>query len=258
MLVRPTYQSAWVTQFQEQRVGYLTVASWDPFEDWELNTRPDGTAEDQLLYAVEIIAGRGEFELARQFLDRCLMIADRALRENTLQSARCLENAPENLGRLKRTQAYARAILGEPFDESAMLEASGVFEEACADYPRRKWDDFQEATYLEAIRLGLLSGSAATIQRLLQRRRSFSSHVEEHDLYRALAVASAVGRIVQDDAFRNRFDAFFDLVRNPNYDPVEYSPVPILRLEISLLRDKYLISSSGTIDWQRAINAMAE
>jgi hypothetical protein len=234
------------------------VASWDPFGNWELNTRPEGTAEDDLLAALDLFYGQVDVDLARRFLGRCLEITQRTLAENKLQSPRCVENAPENRGYLLRVQTYARAILGESWDETALLEASGAIEEACNGYPKRKWDDYQEARYLEAVRLALLSGNAESVQRLLQRRRAFRAHVEEHEFLKVLAAALTARVPVRDETFRIRFDAYFDQVRNPDYSPVEYSRVPILRLEMGLLRDKYLISPNGKIDWQRALDAIAE
>lgn len=257
-MTRPHYRAEWVNHFQEQRGGYYEVAGWDPYGNWELNTRPDGRAEDNLLYALEVLFGRGDTDLARRFLERCLAISERTLAENKLQSPRCLENYPENRGHLLRARTYARALLGEPLDEAALRQASAAIEEACADYPKRKWDDMQEARYLEAIRPALLSGSAEATQRLFRRRRAFSTHLEEFELLKVLVAALPDGLPVRDEGFRVRFDAFFDQVRAPDYDPEEFSRVAILRLETGLLRDKYMVSLDGKIDWQRAIDAIAE
>ncbi|MBI1915555.1 MAG: hypothetical protein HYS12_12605 [Planctomycetes bacterium] len=143
-------------------------------------------------------------------------------------------------------------------DQAALLAASADYESACAGYPKRKWDDFQEAKYLEAVRLALLSSSAETAQRLLYRRRAFPWHVQEHRLLQAFQGALTAGVPRWDAGFLSCFDAYFDQVRDPGYKPVEWSRVPILRLELGLLRDKFLISPDGRIDWQRAIDAIAE
>jgi hypothetical protein len=157
-----------------------------------------------------------------------------------------------------RTRAYAQALLGRPLDQAALLAASADYESVYADYPMRRWNHFEEATYLEAIRLALLGGSTETAQRLLNRRSRFRTHLEEQALLRHLAASLTTATPVQTDGFAARFDAFFDQVRNPLYDPPEYSRRPILRLELALLREKYLISSDGHIDWQRAIDAIGE
>jgi hypothetical protein len=247
----------WVKRFQESREGYQDVVGWNPFDGWELDTAPESAAEDKLLDAVEILYGRGDADLAQRFLERGLEITERTLAEGKLLSPLCQDHAPQNQGDLLRARTYSLAMLGKPVDEASLLAASAAIEEACAKHPRGNWDDYEEAKYLSAVRLALLGGSAQTTQRLLQQRRAFRSHVEEHELLQALTTALSAGVPVRDEAFKSRFDAYFDQVRDPDYDPEEYSRVPILRLEIGLLRDKYLISPDGQIDWQRAIDAIA-
>jgi hypothetical protein len=265
-MTKPSYRAGWVKHFQEQREGYFEVAGWDLFEQWDLETKPDWNAERNLRSALELFYGRGDADLARRYLERCLAIAERTLAEDKLRSPRCRDAFPENRGILLRACAFARALLGNPLEEAALRESSAAFEEACANFPKHKWDDFQENTYLSAIRLALVAGDAETVQRLLTRRRVFRWFPEQDDLFRGLLHLLQTSA-PPDESFQDRFKVYFDRVRDPKYKPQVqmnsgifdvYVRRDMLRLEIGILYDKYFLSPTKTIDWQQTIDAIAE
>ncbi len=233
------------------------MVEWDPFEDWERNTAPDSAAERNLMAALEILYGRGDAELARRYLERCLRIGERALAEGVLHMERCKVHAPQNQGVLRRALAYARALLGTHLQAETLLAAEAPFEAACAGFTRRRWDTFDSEVYLSALRLALLADSADVVERLSRLRRPTRAHREQHELLTELAAAVSANERIQDKTYQTRFDTFFDLARHPEYDPAEYSDIRVLRLDLGLLRDKFLVSPDGEIDWQRAIDAIA-
>jgi hypothetical protein len=253
----PSYREVWEKRFRTNREGFIQVATWDPFKDWELSTAPENRAEENLLDALEILYGHGDADLARRFLEHCLLIAERTLAEDKLRSPRCKDNYPKNRGILIRARTYARAILGSPLEEVALLEASAEFERACAEYPKHKWDDYREETFLAAVRLAIIGGDGEQVKRLLRRRRLFRWHPEQDELLRALASSLQASSPQKDELFKARFKAYFDRVRDPNYNPQAFSRVPILRLELGILQDKYLFSSDRVVDLQRTIDAIA-
>jgi hypothetical protein len=251
-----SYQAIWKQKFQVNRAGLIQILGWDPFRNWELNTGPEGLTEDYLFHGLKILYSQGDADLARRFLERCLLIAERAMAEEKLQSPRCRDNFPLNRGRLLRARAYAQGILGAPWDEATLRQAATDFEQTCAGYPKHKWDELEEDTYLAAVRLALLGADGDRVQRLLSRRRAFRWRAEQHELVKALL--PLLRTPAREEALQARFDTYFDQVRDPNFKPEGYMPLDVLRLELSLLRDKYLISSEQQIDWQRTIEAVAQ
>lgn len=253
----PSYRPVWEKEYQANRGSFIQVAHWDPFKDWDLDTAPDKGVEYNLSDGLRILYGHGDADLARRFLEHCLAIAERTLAEDTLVSPRCRDRFPENRGILIRARTYARGLLGCPLEETALRKASADFEQACATFPKHKWDDFQENTYLAVVRLALVASDGARAQQLLTRRRRFRWFPEQDEILRGLASA-LLATSLPDDRFRAYFKAYFDQVRDPAFNPAVYTRVPLLRLELGILYDKYLVSPNQTVDWQRTIDAIAE
>jgi hypothetical protein len=253
----PSYRAIWEKRFQMNRESIIQVSTWDPFKNWELSTAPDNRAEDELINALAVLYGHGDTDLARCFLERCLQVAERTLAEDKLRSPRCRDNYPDKLGRLLRARTYAQALLGAPVPAAAWQEAAAAFEQACATYPKHKWDDFLEETLLASVRLALMGGDSDRVQRLLKRRRVLRWYPEQDDLVRGLAAALQAGSPPTDEDFRARARAYFNQVRDPDYYPNVGTNFAMLRLEIGALYDKYLVSLDNTINWQRTIEAIA-
>jgi hypothetical protein len=205
---------------------------------------------------LEILYGRGDADLAQRFLERCLLIAERAFAEDKLQSPRCRNSFPENRGQLLRVRAYAQAILGGLLEEADLLKASADYEQVTASYPKHKWDDLQEDTYMTVVRLALLASDRERVQRLLTRRRAFRWRPEEHDLWTSLLPLNETR--ARDEALEARFKMYFDRIRDPNFKPEGFMQRDFVRLELGMLWDKYFVSPDRQIDWQRTIDAIAE
>jgi len=261
-----SYRAVWKNDFQRRREGLIKISTWDPYGNWELNTMPDSSTEHFLLYGLDILYGHGDACLARLFLEYCLAIAERTLAEDKLQSPRCRDTFPENRGILLSARTYAQAVLGSPLDAVALRQAAADFEQACADFRKHKWDDFQENTYLSAVRVALVAGDAETVQRLLTRRRVFRWFPEQDELFRGLLPLLQTSTAPDAD-FQARFKAYFDCVRDPNYKPQMqvrtgiydvYVRRGVLRLEMGILYEKYFLSPDRTINWQRTIDAIAD
>jgi hypothetical protein len=251
-----SYSKAWAKDVEANQSGHDEILTWDPFKNWEINRSPEGSVEDDVLLSAKILFGNGRPALAKAFLEQGLKIAERIVKEIRLKSPLCADTFPKNRASLFRSMAYARMMLGGALDERMLQQASADYEQWCATTIKsKKWDEMDEAWYLDSVRLALIGGDRARAKGLLEERRSFRWQREEAALL--MGLASAPGVPLKDARLQERFEAFFDLVRNPHYKSEVFCESQVLRIELGMLRDKYLISPDGTIDWPRTVAAIS-
>jgi hypothetical protein len=251
-----SYREAWGKEMEKDHSDYEEILRWDRYKNWEINRSPEGTAKDELLDGVSILFGNGPPALAKAFLERSLHIAERIVKENRLQSPLCISTFPENRGVLLRSMAYARLMLGGRLDELMVLQASADFEQWCEPRMKKsKWHDLEETEYLVAVRQALIGGDEARARSLLEKRRSFRWHAVQAALLKGLSAGAGVP--LTGAPLQERFEDFFDVVRDPHFKPEVYSEPAVLRLDMGLLHDKYFISPDGKIDWPRTVAAIS-
>jgi hypothetical protein len=254
-----SYHQQWIALDSRTRSDLRTILNQDPFEWWEQNRMPESVAEMRFIYALRIACADPASPDCRAFLQQALAVADRAMREGKLVTGRCASAFPENRGRLLRVRAYTEVLLGRPLDEAALRQASADYIGWCAKFGPSDWDSQLQAYYLTAVRAALLGGDATDARQLLATKKRFNWHAEEHDLLTRLA-GDAV-ELPLPHARRAELlpvmDGYFDKIRDPNYKPQVFLQVHSLRLDLALLRDKYLISPDGRVDGRRAVEAIA-
>jgi hypothetical protein len=255
--MRPTYAPTWTTALEKDKSAYLTLLEKDPFEKWELNRMPEGTAERLLVMGTEVLFGDRADALGSAFIEKALQVADRALAEHKYESALCQNAFPLNRGHLERVRVLATGILRRSLDVEALRRSSDDCAAWCEDYQRREWDSQAEAYYLAAVRMALLAMDAGRTERLLSLRRPFKWHRIEHELLKDIATSLAAARPITDPSLAQRFMGFFDRVRDPAFKPDVFTEVRVQRLELGLLWDSGFVSDGQTINWSRAIDAVA-
>lgn len=248
----------WVKRHEENSEFRTRDVRTDPFANWDRNTMPESQVEWDLERALDVYYANADESLARQYLNRCLRVAKRILDENKLVE---LDKGGEGLfpvkrGRTYRAQAYAQALLGRDVDRELLIRASKDYEDYCNGVGKSPWDSQAQCYYLNAVTLSLLADDRARARELLATKRSFKWHAEQFALYQELAQTTAEPPI-PDPALLERFNRFFNEVRDPKYDPKVFIEPGTLRFELGALRDKYFISSNGEIDWQRVIEAVS-
>jgi len=247
------HKAFWILDHDKNKDFRWQHVEADPFKNWEQWRSPDMKAEVEFDMALRCLYADQQ-ELGRQYLRRAIAVAERALKEDKCRSERCKGGWPWNEGRLKRTLAYARALGGERFDTTLVVQASERLSEWCAGTAKRDWDEMDQLVLLAAIRLALLAGDAERARTLLRTKRSLKANAEEKELLQGLAEVRPPS---ERAPLAKPFKAFFDKVRDPGYKPPadEYL---MHRLELGALYDKSFVSVDGEIDWNRVIEAVSE
>lgn len=229
-----------------------------PSQNWDANVSPDGTASFEFKTAVRILAGSEDWDLARRYLTRSVALVDRVFKEDKLMQPGCKLRYPENSAICRKTKAYAEALLGGELDRDALIVASreyqAYFEER--DDPKDR-NEQRHYSWVASIQLALIGGDLERSGQLLKRSPSHSRLNKRHlgALKDLAALASAAVRGPEAQGLVERFDAFFDLARDPrrSMEKGEFLPVTTGPFELALLRERYVHRNSGSVDWVRVI-----
>lgn len=250
---RKSFSAAWRANYLKDLDSFLTVVEWDLFEDWERNAMPDGTAERQLVCALEVSYGGDTRGLAVRFLQRAVSVVERTLREGKLTVGYCQRGYPRNRGSLLRTRVYASGLLGAPLDIDGLRQAAMDYEAWAREFKR--WDSLEQAYHLGAVRMSLIAGDLDNARRLIATRKSLKWHEREAALLRCIAKGGE--GIRADTSCWAGFAAYFDEMRDPALKPTVFIESYILPFELGLIGDKYFLSPEGRIDFGRVIHALS-
>jgi hypothetical protein len=190
-----------------------------------------------------------------EFLRRCLAVAERIIEEDKPRQGRCIADFPLNRGQVLRASAHAHGILGKT--DPALFRDGSVDFESWVEKTGR-WDDQDQAYYLAAARLALIGDDLGHARELLGVERSIKDHPDQAHLVRWLSTGGRVPRGPSQRKEVAKFERFFSTLRNPKYKSKVFTESSMLRWELGVLRDKYLISEDGFTDWKRVIVAVSE
>jgi len=172
---------------------------------------------------------------------------------------------PRNLAVVLRGRAYARWLLGEPLDRKELRRVAEHFVEWCSTkaVDRGRLDDpLTMDFFIAAVRAAMIACELDYAGEVLKVKHKLRWHFDEE--------RSLLGRLVEmypdvTDAFDIEFEAFFDKVRDPDYQdgPSVKESVPhdreMLALETGIIREMYIIRASphDPVDPQAVIDAVA-
>lgn len=250
------YHNFWINRYNREQKSYREVLELDPFDHWERNRMPEITAETNLIFGLEILYVPGEITQAQAFFERCISISERALTEDKLTTGLAESGFPLNRGVLLRAKNYALTLVERNLDNALLSQASLDFEKGRGMLHKQPWDSQGQAEYLAAVRVAIIVGDFKRAHHLLKKRKPFNWHQEEFALWKKLVETLEVSSPL-DQNFREQFDEFFDIIRDPTLKPDRFVERAILSFELGVIRDKYLISSNGSIDWRRVIVAIS-
>lgn len=189
---------------------------------------------------------------ARSFLDCAKREADRLIEGDRFHDTEIAEAGhPRHLACVLRDRAYAQWLLTGELDRSS-LEVSAGYQ---LEYVAEKTEDakgrecqFAMTGILAAARSALCAGNLSYAAEILSDDLRFLWHHENerqfwHELIRRYPE--------YDDDFRDRFDAFFALVRDPEFkEEIDgigtYILTTILRLETGIIRRMYVLGHGLT------------
>jgi hypothetical protein len=204
-----------------------------------------------------LYAGAGHC-VADKFLHAAVDMIDRAIAEDKFRDPRVLEMAfPSNRGKGLQVRAYSKAVLGGNLDNDDLLQASRDCEEYWLRFGNSEWDSQTQAHILTAARMALIAGDLKRAKEVLAIKRSMKWHAEEFQLLKDLAQHAELNLPIRDPTLQSHARAFFDRVRDPDYNPDVYLDLPIVRLEWGALVNKYF-ETGGHINWERVIDLVAQ
>ncbi|WP_243374396.1 hypothetical protein [Microvirga solisilvae] len=229
------FKSIWQARYQSGRADYRQLLEKDLFATWDINIKPDWTAERQLFMGLKIFYSGLNDADALNFLVKGHHVVQRSHQDRKLESGKCKTGFPLNRGRLLRAQAYITAILSNEFifDDALLHQASIDHEDWCRPYKGRQWDSQAQAYYLAAIRLSIISDNLSRTEELLKAGKTFKWYEEEHHLW-----SQWIDRYKHQRNEWPELDDYFDRVRDPNLIPDIFMEKDILQLELGIIRYK--------------------
>ena len=244
--------------------GLVDVLAMDPFATWDQNRMPENGAETECGRAIDIACAYPTHEMIQPFLSRALNLVRRALAEKPLDTDREMSRRfPGNRGRLLRVQAYATSLQEGGAPDLTKLRA------ACDDLlaskqlavPTVEWCNVHESQYLMAVQLALVCGDIKRAHDLLQLDCGFEGlelWVEGLiDLVESLQLTP--GGSWRASQAPESWIRFFDLIRDPTVKVHELvTSSPLLRLEVSLITDRYLGHAGEPLDWKRVLAGISQ
>lgn len=253
-----SYRSKWVDALANDRKDYVEILRRGRFVLWDDNRMPEGSVEDGLRYALDIMYADPAEHLAQAFLIQSQEVARRVIAEDKLRSSTCARFFPHNRARFLRASTYVEAILSSVLNSEALEQATTDEVEWCRDMRGSDWDEVAQAYMLAGARRTLVAGDAERALLILNDDRGFKRHKEQcRELKGVAERAGESDGPITDARVHVGYDAFFDRMRDPSLKPTVYCEREILRFELGVIREKYFVSADRSIDWGRAIDAIS-
>jgi hypothetical protein len=157
-----------------------------------------------------------------------------------------------------KARAFVEALLGQSLDNELLLFASRDYERSVLTLiPHEGFDGYCESQYLASIRAALIANGCDRAYELLGSDLKFGVNRKEHQLLVELAAFASGRQLASMDLF-DRFDRFFDDVRNPEFRPNYDMRTWIVRFEYGVLREIYFSAHDKPISWQRVIDVISQ
>jgi hypothetical protein len=255
--VSPSVKAHWQALYAKNAADFANMfADGQTWTSWDSNTNPESSAEAQFLFACHILWGDDNWELARHYLELCLEIVDRTVRENRLPT---FIDFPRNRGQMSRVKAYAQSLLGQPWDNELLLAASRDYEEHCRkNYPAAAdWHSQVQYYYLNAVHLALLGDDIERASTVLETPSHPLKYQQEHVKILKGLMRLIRGELSQEEraTFTTAYEDYFDRLRDPRIkQPGNSFREVTCPLELALLREKYIQHPGETVNWQRVID----
>jgi hypothetical protein len=256
-----------------------------PLVNWHQLMMPEGPCETNLDYAIKIGCVDVTHEYFKLFLNWANEAADRALvdeRFNIDQEAERLNgnlnwkamkgwrneiSYPGNHGKVLAVAAFARALRDDSeLDEAVVLQAIAEIAESVMAGGTKFWDAISQTNYLRSVRLALCVGCVDKAEALLKsNRRKFKWTYQHHEWLEWLCklISKSDGAWMSEDV--QKFQEYFDLVRDPRIQGLSESDgwqlmmnISILRLELAVLKQRYVLRQNCAGNWHSILKLISE
>lgn len=177
---------------------------------------------------------------------------------------------PGNHGTTLAAACFARALRdGSELDLAALLLAGDEIAESSLYGGSKFWDLISESEYLRCVRLALVAGNVEKAQYFLKNiRRKFKHTFVHQEWLQALAnaISAAPGAPLGEESTAH-FQAFFDQVREPACRQLPknqtgginlHANLSILRLELAIIKQRYILAKPLVGNWQQVLSLISE
>lgn len=257
---------------KRKQTWFDNLASWSRLLELFRNEQiflhgilPESGVSSRLYTALESLYAEDR-ESGKLILEEAVSHAEKLLTAGCCRSNKIVEGAyPSNLAIILRGRTYAKWLLGEGMDRATLREAAEHLVTWCltkASDCKRISDSMTMAFYLFGVRLAMIAADTTYAKELLGAKHRFRwHHAIEGDLWtRMLENHPALDR-----AMRSELEAFFDRVRDPDFEERHDDTLrtfvsrDILALETGIIRQMYWVnrSSSDPVDPKAVVRAIA-
>lgn len=255
--------------------GYLLVVNKIEkrgiFDGWERMKSP-GMGDIYLDHSIDIACGNYQHPYMKQFLDWSIAHCERGLADPRF------EIESENQQKGWKNESYYRChgltletlALACAFKFDAEVDADILIQAAKekTEYSLNTghWDYPEQFSYLVCVQFYLIMGNIEQAHAMLKTRKKFKQVQRYYDWLKAFINTIPNAGVITDTNMINTFQDRFDEIRSPLYQPssdyksglaVSYS-LPQLRLQLALIKQRYIIGKSLAGNWQAVIGYICE
>jgi hypothetical protein len=218
-----------------------------------------GYVATSLLYKAVSIRFRfpGEPILAKQYLEKASIVANTAVAQNLFQVGRATEVFPFNRACVLRAKILIDGLLyGGPADASVCRMAAQDHADDARQIEPALWEANAQGKYEDGVELLLIAGLRDEAAAMIRSARSMRGKGVKERFTGSKAIVKAGTCPITDPKVRDAYMAMFDAVRDPQFDTRGGCPLTVVeKFSLGVLWDKYFVSTDGTIDWDRALEA---
>lgn len=259
-IIRQTFKNHWLHNRKNDWTDFQEVWSMDPIHDWGKCHNHESPPQTDLMWGLELLYGDLACDLGHRFLKRGLNYIKRVESEIQLDQPPYNSGFPHNRAQLMETKGLLIGLLENRTDDISFRQSAQDYQDKInAPGQSKSWtdDDFIQALFVTAVRLELIRGAVDEAKVLIDSTSNTQWLHPEYWLWRDLVVQwETAGRI--SPSLTDTLWEHFDFIRNPEYRPEMYIPMDELRPETAAIIYKYVLADGGNIDWQKAVQMVAQ
>lgn len=242
------------------------------FNNWELLAAPGGS-KMYFGYAVDIACGDFHHPYVKQFLDWAIAHCERSLVDPRFE----IESDIQKIG--WRNSLYFRRhgetlellALASAFRNNQAIESPVLIQAAkeLAEYYLNcgHWDYVEQFPFLVCVHYLLIAEGKSSAMELLKSTRKKFKQVQRHYNW-LISFIEAINEdgVITDSSKIEAFQEYFDEIRSPKFISSKdyengmavFYPLPILRLQFALLKQRYIVSKDLANQWQDVVGYISQ
>jgi hypothetical protein len=256
-LSRPSYRLQWEAQ-DVDTLAYYETAVREPARANTNEAEPGSRAWRALHDAIDVrFCFPRKRSLATEYLRKGKEVAELALQQDLFRAGRASELFPLNRAEVLRAKILIDGLLRGAQPEPALCGQAAKDHLHYASIPApHLWDANEQGHYEDGLELLLMAGLLDEAAEMIRSARSMRGKGVKERFTGSKAIVKAGTCPITDPKVRDAYMAMFDAVRDPQFDTRGGCPLTVVeKFSLGVLWDKYFVSTDGTIDWDRALEA---